>query len=280
MGLNPFTGCVACIGCSGIILLLVGGIGFPISKHQNNIFELTTCNVTEHLPLETKSCTWCDYYTEYYTCCSSCNCVDGRCQTCCRTCTRRVCRRVGYTCSAAVWELEYATDEPCTNPSQSTVRDDYQKSSGYSATEHSQNMALQRRNIRLVGSEYDCYYNSKKCEEIKWKISNPKTWRDVLISGGALGGFAVLVFLIFLCMEYDIGGVICSACSNACAAQQDEIQKVPQSPSAPAQDEIQNNPPPPFFGKEANPPPAYETDGGKGKAPPMYQSTNELFKKV
>ncbi len=274
--MHPIVGCAACLLACGLIILLVGGIGYPISKHENEIFDTTTCKITEYLPLKTKGCTWCDEYIEYYTCCDSCNCNrDNICQTCCRTCSRSSCHYIKYTCSAAVWAVEYPTldDDSCANPSRSSVRGDYQKSRGSKATDNSQDKALQDQRTLTIGSEYICYYNHNKCKEVKWKLSDPKAWLNTLISGGSIAGFGLLIILIAACIQCEVGTMLCecfSGCIDACNTPlKSAPEYVPRSPSAPIEDinpteEIPKEAPPPFCMEEA----------------PPYKSTNVLFKKV
>ncbi len=108
MGRNdgePWCMFAGCITCCGIIILIVGGIGYPIAKHDNGIFDRTICNITNHQELDTKSCQWCDEYCSSYSCGTDNN-------KCCRSC-----HYVQYTCFRAIWDVEYKSldDDNCDN---------------------------------------------------------------------------------------------------------------------------------------------------------------------
>lgn len=83
--------CIICtiilIVC-GIVILLVGAIGYPIMKHQNSMFESTQCTVIDWLPLMAKTCD-------------------------------------DVVCNAAVWKVQYLVELENIN---STIRGKYKKS--------------------------------------------------------------------------------------------------------------------------------------------------------
>ncbi len=203
------------LGGAGLIILLVAGIGYPVSKHENDIFELTTGNITSFEALATKHCTWCEAYTCCSSCCSTCGCNDDGCSTCCSTCCSSCCHYISYTCSAAVWGITYDTFESdnCPSPENSTARGDWQTSSGSRATDNSHNKAIQDQKTKPIGSVQNMYYNHNKCKEVKFHISNERAWLDALISGGAIAGAGVLM----LCVWGILYASLCGAIGNYCS---------------------------------------------------------------
>lgn len=198
----------------GVIILVVSGIGYSISKHQNEIFDETSCNVTAILPLATKMCLWCLSITVNNPCCSQ------MCNNIC-TCITTQSQFISYTCSAAVWAVIYntnpveiSTGNNCPNFESSTISGNYQDADGNHATQKSEAAALADQATRSVGSTYKCHFNRNKCKEVKWNLSNSTAWRSALISGGAIAGFGLLLMLIAICISYQVCTVIYELLAN------------------------------------------------------------------
>ncbi len=200
--MNPIISIIALVlTVAGGIIFLTGGIGYGVSKHQHNIFDATICEVTDHPTLATKSCTWCRRYTccheESYQC--GCDSDGNNCRTCWRTVCNSCCDYISYTCSAARWEVVYNTTGSCPDPSMSIITGSYQKSSGDRATDDSRSQALQDQATRPVESEDGCYFNTKKCNQARWRLFNLGAWYKAFLSGGIIFGIGLMILCLIWC---------------------------------------------------------------------------------
>lgn len=207
---QPERNCISCLTVSaccffsvGLILAIVGGIGYPISLNQQKNFDETRANITSFEPLKSKRCSWCQMETYYDPCCTrTCDTDGNNCN--CNGCSKTRCNYISYTCYKAVWGIIYATlpDDSCPNPETSVIDGSYKTSSGNRASRNSEDAALRDQRSKPIGSTHKIYYNHNSCKSVRFSILNPQEWEDVLISSGAIGGFGVFLLFISMCIIY------------------------------------------------------------------------------
>ena len=217
--------CICTLITCGCIIFITGLIGYPISKHENNTFDETVCNITSHQDLDTKTCRWCDDYCNGYSC--NCNSKGTNCGCC------HACHYIDYTCYAAVWNVEYKTldnsDNDCPKKVRSNIRGDWKKSDGYRASEVSRDKATRDLKKTPVNSERICYYKSEgSCKNAKWGVSNVNAWFITLISGAVIFGTGLFLWAVYGIAFLDLCRKIGTSCNNCCNAK--TINKVEVTP--------------------------------------------------